>query len=279
MLDREALLNQSWNASIHRFWMHSVGIINGVPIPCDDPTTGKPTTTEEFGSGCAARWGTHRFILTAKHVLEDATPGDLRILYSPTGGPEWKSFSNLTRADVVDGIAVSEHNAAIHRCEWEDLALITSIPRADGPQYVEFFDLSQEWIDPGEGESLHCFGFPADSWVPWETKLTGRTEHRSIAVSASVFYGNVIPEADFPTRGFDSKLHYLVPFIDARKSQHPRGYSGAAMWWESDQHKQVWRPAFKFAGICTSWYPKRRLEQVVKASVVRRFVEEVFGPA
>ena len=41
----------------------------------------------------------------------------------------------------------------------------------------------------------------------------------------------------------------------------------------------VWHPNFKFAGTCTSWYPNPALEQVVKASVVLKFIEEVFGKA
>jgi hypothetical protein len=50
------------------------------------------------------------------------------------------------------------------------------------------------------------------------------------------------------------------------------------MWWESDQKQTVWRPNFKFAGICTACYKRGSVVQVVKASVVRRFLEEVFGP-
>jgi hypothetical protein len=77
---------------------------------------------------------------------------------------------------------------------------------------------------------------------------------------------------------FSPDLHYLIPFTDAAKGKHPRGYSGAAVWWESNEPQIVWRPTFKFAGICTRcYYPDGIVEQVVKASIVRRFVEEVFG--
>jgi hypothetical protein len=39
------------------------------------------------------------------------------------------------------------------------------------------------------------------------------------------------------------------------------------------------RPNFEFTGVCTACYKRGPVVQVVKASVVRSFLEEVFGPA
>ncbi len=61
-------------------------------------------------------------------------------------------------------------------------------------------------------------------------------------------------------------------------NNYPRGISDAAMWWESDQKQIIWRPHFKFAGVCTACYKRGTVVQVVKASVVRRFLEKVFDP-
>ena len=86
-------------------------------------------------------------------------------------------------------------------------------------------------------------------------------------------------ERKFKITSFDEDRHYLVPYGDAANSKYPGGISGAAMWWESDQPKITWRPHFKFAGLCVACYKRGAVVQVVKASVVRRFLEEVFGPA
>ena len=80
----------------------------------------------------------------------------------------------------------------------------------------------------------------------------------------------------FPTNDFIPDLHYLVPY-DHPTSKHPRGFSGAAAWWEPADPQQVWRPNFKLAGVCTHAYKKGTVERIVKASAVRRFLEEEFG--
>jgi hypothetical protein len=84
----------------------------------------------------------------------------------------------------------------------------------------------------------------------------------------------------FLASGFDADRHYLIPY-DHPKSKHPRGFSGAAAWWEPADPQQVWRPNFKFAGVATHCYERRNpiLERIVKASVVRQFLEEVLGTA
>jgi hypothetical protein len=279
MSDTRAILQKkSGEASLHRLWIHTVAIVNGIRVVGKDPTSNRLADGEEFGSGCAARWGKHHFILTAKHVLRDAKPTDLRIFCCPSGGLEYRAPADLRKQDVVDAVPIAEQNAAIHRCEWEDLALMTTIPKAVG-QYVEFFDLAKDWIDPPEGERVHCFGFPSDGSIPWEIRMIGNKEERQLAVYPGLFDGAVTLSPKFITNDFDPDIHYLIPFEEAAKGKHPRGYSGAAAWWESDQQQLVWRPNFKFAGICTSCYKNGSIEQVVKASVVRRFVEEVLGPA
>jgi hypothetical protein len=59
----------------------------------------------------------------------------------------------------------------------------------------------------------------------------------------------------FLTDDYDSDRHYPVPYHH-HDSKHPKGFSGAAAWWQSNQPLQV-----------------------LRASAVRRFHEEVFGPA
>ena len=270
-------------ASLNRLWTHTVGIVNSIRTVGYDPITKRPGDTEEPGTGCAVRWGDHYFILTAKHVVEKAQPGDLRIFCRPSGGFEYRTSADLREQDIVDAVPMIEQKAVIHRCEWEDLALMTTIPKAVGPN-VEFFDIANDWTDPSEGEVVHCFGFPSDNGQMVEKRMVGNREERTVALYSTVFSAPVLPlptedELKFKITGFDPDRHYLVPYEDASKGKHPRGISGAAMWWESDEKQIVWRPNFEFAGVCTACYRGGTVVQVVKASVVRRFLEEIFGPA
>ena len=97
-----------------------------------------------------------------------------------------------------------------------------------------------------------------------------------------VFSGNVLPaptETDlkFKITAFNPAHHYLVPYTTSTMTQHPRGISGAAMWWESDEKLAVWRPNFKVAGICVCSYKDGTVVQVVKPSAVVLFLEEILG--
>ncbi len=138
-----------------------------------------------------------------------------------------------------------------------------------------------KWIDPPVGELVPCFGFPSDHGLLVETKWVGNKEERSLALYPTPFSAIVLPpptedERKFQITDFDQDRHYLAPY-DTGNSKHARGISGAAMWWESDLNRTVWSPNFKFAGICTACYKRGSVVQVVKASIVRRFLEEVFG--
>jgi hypothetical protein len=98
------------------------------------------------------------------------------------------------------------------------------------------------------------------------------------AIRPEIFSGQVILKPNFLPKDFDSDRHYLVPYAHS-KSQDPKGFSGAAAWWEPPDHLQVWRPNYKFAGICTHSYKDGTFERIIKASAVRRFLEEQLGPA
>jgi hypothetical protein len=271
---------QASDANLYRLGRHSVAIVNGIRVYGVDPITGRRADGEEVGTGCAGRWSNHYFILTARHVIETAQPHDLRFYCLPTGGVECRSASDLRPQDIVDAEPLADDAAMIYRCGWEDLALITTTPNTI--PNAEFFDAMNEWIDPLEGEPLHCCGFPFDHNVMVEQKIVGNKEERTIALYPTAFNATVLPlpsedELKFKFGGFDANRHYLMPYGNAGSKQ-PHGISGAAMWWESDQKLLVWRPNFKFAGICTDCYKSGSVVHVVKASIVRRFLEEVFGP-
>jgi hypothetical protein len=274
------LEEQAKEASLNRLWTHAVGIVNSIRTVGWDPIMKRPGDTEEPGTGCVGRWDGHHFILTAKHVVEKAQPGQLRIFCRPDAGIEYRSSTNLRPRDVMDGAPLNDPGSIIHRCEWEDLAVVTTIPSA--VPNVEFLDFVNEWIDPPTGEVVHCLGFPFAYGQVVDKRMVGDKEERTVALQPIVFGATVLPsptedERKFKFTSFDPDAHYLVPFEDAAKGKHPRGISGAATWWETDQKRIIWRPSFKFSGACVASYKDGAVVQVVKASVVRRFLEEVFG--
>jgi hypothetical protein len=182
--------------------------------------------------------------------------------------------ADLKPQDIADAVAVRDPSAVIHRCTWEDLALV-AIDQSEAGPYAEFADLVNDWTDPAEGEIVHCCGFPIDKHILVGKRMVGNKEERDIAIRPALFTGQVFYRPNFLTRAYDPERHYLVPYDHHKR---PEGFSGAAAWWESNQPQLVWKPNFKLAGICTSCYKNGTIEQIVKASVVRRFLEEVFGP-
>jgi hypothetical protein len=270
------LQKQASDACLLRVSAHTVGIVNSIRTVGFDPITQRRGDGEEAGTGCAGRWGTHHFILTANHVLQsNAQPSDLRIFWRPSGAIERTADKDLKPKDIIDGVPIRDPNAAIYRCAWEDLAVIVIAPTEAG-QYTEFIDIQHDWIDPAEKEVVNCCGFPIDKSIMVGSHWVGKKEERTIAIRPDLFSGEVYFKPNFLSNDYDPDRHYLVPYDHPKR---PEGFSGAAAWWENNQHKQVWKADFKFAGICTCCYKNGTVEQIVKASVVRRFLSEVFSLA
>jgi len=266
------------NAAMERMWSHTVGIANrALGNEGHDPNSSLPGREEESpGTGVAGAWGNHRFILTAKHVLEEAQLRDINVFARPTA-----SFRHVTEVTLQDGFVagpLNDADATIHRCEWEDLALIAVKPDCLGP-YLEFADVASSWIDPSEGEYVVGLGFPVSSGTIF-SKRVGPVLQGAVLLAPTAFGGDVLPShTGRYFNAFSPDDHYLFPYRPATEGKHPRGISGAAMWLQSIENHLVWAPRFRFAGICTSSYKDGTIEQVVKASVVCEFLAAVFGTA
>lgn len=274
VLATEEMMRQAGEASRRRLWTHTVAVINGNRVV----NLSKKYDAEGFGTGLAAKWGNHHFILTAKHVLKGAKSSELRIFWYPGGAIESKKPEQLGKGDVLDGKPLSDAASEIRLCSWEDLAVITVPPGAIG-EGAEYIDLTKDWFDPPSGERVHCFGFPSDSGFVWDTRVVKGKTDKTLAIYPGIFDGQVIAKPPFPTNDFSEELHFLIPFERTKEGKAPYGYSGCAAWWESDKMPAVCRPNFKFAGTCTSWYPNAALEKVVKASVALKFIKEAFVKA
>src|ERR1700676_2064175 len=236
MQNIEELQKQASDASLLRVSTHTVGIINSIRTVGFDPITQRRGDGEEAGTGCAGRWGDHHFILTASHVLHsDAKPSDLRLFWRPSGAIERIADADLKPKDISDGVPIRDPNAVIHHCAWEDLAVIVIDPTEAG-QYTEFTDIENNWIDPAEKEIVNCCEFPIDKHILVGSRWIGNKEERDIAIRPDLFSGEVYFKPNFLSDDYDPDRHYLVPY---NHPKHPKGFSGAAAWGESDQHKLV----------------------------------------
>lgn len=259
---------------------HTASIVNTIREFGTDRSTGRRADSEVSGSGTPMKWREHHFILSAAHVFEKATPKDLRVLTYAKLPATYVSRESLTMDDIVDGVALTDASV-MHRCKWEDLAVVTI--DATKFQGVDFVDPAKDWIDPPVGEPVHCCGFPTDHSVRVNHRVVSpKRDEVDLAVWPTVFSGPVLPfppedQVKFHYDDLDSNRHYLIPYDGAGVSKHPGGVSGAAVWWESDKKEIIWRPNFKFGGTATHCHKKGTIVRVVKASVVRHFLVELFG--
>lgn len=280
---KHGLIDQSADACMRHVLQHTASIVNTIREFGIDRDTGRRADSEVPGAGSPMKWRGHHFILSAGHVFEKAGPQDLRVFTYTNLPTTYKSPESLAKDDIVDGVALTDASE-IHRCEWEDLAVVT----VDANQFpgVDFIEPETNWIDPEVGEPVHCCGFPTDHSIRVNRRVVSPTRDEvDLAVWPTTFSSSVLPfpspdDVKFHYDELDSNRHYVIPYGDGGGvSKHPRGVSGAAVWWESDKKEMIWRANFKFAGTATHCHKKGSMVRVVKASAVRLFLAEVFGGA
>jgi hypothetical protein len=262
---------------MERLFSHTIGITNRA-LACDgrEPHSGLPARElEKPGSAVAGKWGSSYFILTANHVLENGQLSDLEFFARPSGALE--SVPEVAMKDARSAMPLNDSQAAIHRCVWEDLALV-SLNDTDvfGP-YLEFVDVAKSWADPLEGENLFGLGYPVSSGAIFG-RQAGTNRQMFVLLRPGPFGGAVLPDSQGAYfKNFVPGKHCLIPYDLAAGGEHPGGISGAALWLRSNTTSTVWAPRFTFAGVCTAAYRNGSIVQVVKASIVRQFLAEVFG--
>jgi hypothetical protein len=280
--EKRLIIEHGHDACSRHVLSHSAGVLNSaLPAKAIAPDTGQPVTCDTPASGSPMRWGSHHFILSASHVFDDAKPDDLRVATYSSLPTEYLAAEAVTAHDLTAGLLLGE-DSCIHRCTWEDLAIVTVDP--SNYSGVDFTDLNASCSDPAQGEDVASCGFPSDHYIPVKTPaFPGSQEKIELAIYPTFFGGAVSPfpsadEVKFYYGGdLDPQRHYLVPYELPGVSDDPHGVSGSAVWRENSEKHIVWRPCFKFAGTITHYHRKKRRLRVVKASTVRRFVAEVFG--
>lgn len=274
-----SILDYEGKALGERLWSYAVGITNRASVTMGtDPVTGLPAREEETpGTGVAGRWNDQHFIATAKHVLVSATPSDLSLFVRERGDLKTQHASTITEQDGSTPRPLTDPTAVIHRCETEDLAVITISPNAVSP-LLEFFDFRDgQWVDPTEGDIVAGVGYPVAVGIRFQHQV-GSVIHGNIVLSPTPFTGRVLPDATGRYfQRFDASRRYLTTYEPTESGTHPSGISGAAVWIESKEKQAVWAARLRFAGVCTDCNRDGTIEQIIRASVVRQFLRDVFG--
>src|SRR5437868_1761681 len=196
-------------------WTHAIGITNrALARNITDPQSGLPGREWELpGSGLAGSWGENRFILTAAHVVENATIPNLGFFAKATGSLTRGSESEVGLQDAFWAVSLQPSSAAIHRCTWEDLAVITLSKDLEtlGP-YLEFASLQSSGVDPEEKQLVLGLGYPTSGGVLRQTQR-GPEIQKYVLLNPIGFSGEVLPNAAGVTfKHFDVQSHYLMPF-------------------------------------------------------------------
>ena len=272
------------DAIINRMWSHTVGVVNEKRLIHKLPT-GAGYDEEQPGTGSVIRWGNHRCILTAKHVIEEADKDSLRFFFRPIGTLDRKSREEIERQGYVESHSGwSAEIYDIHRCDWEDIAVLTINP---SPSYLnaEFHELQSGWVDPSEDAGIYSFGFPTHDPVTIEVVQTGKNkEERTLGLSPMIWESTVIPKPSTLIESYSAKSpydpakHFLAPWTFAENGKTPHGFSGAAVWCLGPiANGELWLPKMLFAGMSTLYYPSSKLERMIRASTVVKVLEEALG--
>jgi hypothetical protein len=264
-------------------WSHSIGLVNGKRL-YGKHHDGRPADEEQPGSGFLISWGKHSCVLTAKHVVEGADKSDIRFfLRAPT--PDYMSREERLKCDHIEVDAGKRAEIyKIDRCEWEDIAVLTIDPSAMAN--AEFFDFNSGWNDPTNGDPIYGLGFPTDNHVPVHIERTKEVEHHLLGLIPTIFSSMVIPKpnsllesltAELP---YDPDRHFLISWDVDDEKLGMKGFSGAATWTDRPvKDKELWSPKLFLTGMVTHYYARIKVGRMIKASVLKKFLEEVFGPA
>lgn len=262
-----------------RLWTHTIGIINLAreqrgPDPLGEAL--QAIQRGEAGTSFAGTWGKHHFLGTAKHVLESAEVKDLLFFPRNVGDLRREDASQIRMEDVFEPSSLRDSTAIIHRCEWEDLALIAMPPDALST-FIEFFDMRAS-ADPAENDPLIGMGYPLSSKLILQNRGQADPIERAIVLSPTPFSGVVLPASRGKLfKNFDPDHHFLMEYDPAKDGHHPSGISGAAVWTRHERRQDVWSVTVEFAGVCSSCYRDGKIEQVIRASSVCRFLREALG--
>jgi len=236
------------------YW-HTAGIVLGI---------GRPGTVQ-VGTAAAVLWKGRHLLLTAGHVLNGATDGELRFIFRPQGTLERAAWYQSTSPQKISPFPASPIELiARYRSTEDDVAALEVGSSFVEHSRVRFFQLAEgsKLMRPIKS-SLCTIGFPFDSFQ--------RLNPVAGALTTFSLWGNLAKAGTNPPPDFDSRQHLLMDFLPAADGRHPGGFSGAGVWYQAPlpEPPRIWAPDLLLAGLITHYYPSRkqllicRIERVV----------------
>jgi hypothetical protein len=260
-------------AFIERIAWYSVGVINLLA----DVDHQNRTMADGLGTGTACAWEGHRLILTAKHVVDKAEPGDLAFLLRVDDALNWEGMGKPE--EVVPRVSLPVES--IVRCKEHDLAAL--VLRANGLAgfRMQFCELPKQLATSRtlrrEG-SLIFLGYPTDRIFPVAETKTANAETNYHAVRPTILTGTIAkPPSNALSSEYEPERDVLVNYQPNDPKMEPDGFSGAAAWIDrAERSGSVWTADPVIFGVQSSWFKTSRLLQVVGAPAIKEFLEESF---
>jgi hypothetical protein len=259
----DPLNQQHRKANIERIASHTVG------IACER-NTGVGTSTLVLLDG-------QKFILTAKHVLGQSTPDELRFwLRRPTAMRD-KAAKDTTNEEIGD-FTVGEKLPIVDAQfdEVRDLAALRLDPNYTLPEGPELYDVSKsapimKWDEQKLDElTLLMFGFPIDNSREVITKGNRKFMFMGCAEHLSNY------SADLNTKiwariesKFSREKDFAFTYNGDTEEYKPRGFSGSGVWVLSETpNAPVWTPDPIMIGIVHNWFSSLGILLALKLSAV-----------
>jgi hypothetical protein len=227
-----------------------------------------------LGTGSACLWNNKAIVLTARHVLDEASPGEVAFLPRAETSLKWDAPGQTS--GVAERVVLEIER--IVRSESEDLAAIVLKSTDLNPLNCEFCPLPQrlaaDMTAKGEGSVLLA-GFPVDqTYTVLETRNSDGLSV-SLGCPSVLIWGEIVHTPPRPLDShYDPDRHILIRFEPPSPGSRPQGYSGAAVWCDPSRRGRIWRANPLLLGVETRAYEKSGLLLAIRASVVRRFLEE-----
>ena len=220
-----------------------------------------------IGTATAIRWRDRTFLITAQHVTHNTSNQELWFFFRPPGTLERTNWRTAPVGPIKLTPPFRLNIIGRYEDRRVDLAALELIPRLERDQNIRFYELPDAAKTPRpRPEDVWAIGFPEDS-VEKIAKAT-------YAFASSPLWAKVVKTPRPAPDGFNSRKHILFDFQPAHEGRKPQGFSGSGLWFRDKTPKdKVWMPGLNLLGICTHYYPERKLLRLVRVEALLRFLQ------
>lgn len=220
-----------------------------------------------IGTATAIRWRDRTFLITAQHVTRKTSNKELRFFFRPPGTLERTNWRTAPVGPVKLASPFRLNIIGRYEDPRVDLTALELIPRLEREQNIRFYEPPGDAKTPRpRPQDVWAIGFPEDS--------VERIAEAAYAFASSPLWARVVKTPRPAPDGFNPRKHILFDFQPAQDGRRPRGFSGSGVWYRDTTPKdKVWMPNLKLLGICTHYYPERKLLLLVRIEALLRFLQ------